>query len=104
MSINNSVFEVYAAIFFGLLGVLFRRFGVPVSPVIIGATLSSLIELNLRRTLQMTSAAGQDFFPFLMGRPVSAVLMAVAAVFFVLFFLMRGKKGNGAKKRAGGAE
>ena len=97
-SISNSVFDVYVAIFFGLLGICFRHFEIPISPVIIGATLSSLIELNLRRTLQLSSAAGKSLFPFLLGRPLSLALMAIVVVFFVMFCLMRGKK---TKNRAG---
>ena len=91
-SINNSVSEVFIAIFFGLLGVCFRHFEIPVSPVIIGATLSSLIELNLRRTLQMASATDIGLASFFLKRPISVVLMVVVAVFFVMFFLMKGKK------------
>jgi putative tricarboxylic transport membrane protein len=53
-ALNNSTFDLQVAIAVGFIGYLFRRFGVPVTPLIIGAILGPLAELQFKRSLQIS--------------------------------------------------
>jgi putative tricarboxylic transport membrane protein len=53
-ALNNSTFDLQVALVIGFIGYLFRRFGVPVTPLIIGAILGPLAELQFKRSLQIS--------------------------------------------------
>ena len=53
-ALNNSTFDLQVALAVGVIGFLFRRFGVPITPLIIGAILGPLSELYFKRSLQIS--------------------------------------------------
>ncbi len=53
-ALNNSTFDLQVALVVGVIGFLFRRFGVPITPLIIGAILGPLSELYFKRALQIS--------------------------------------------------
>ena len=78
-AINTSVFDVQVAIVIGLVGFLFRRFGMPITPLILGLILGPNLELQFRRALQIS--AGD--YSTLISSPLSKILYAV--LFLALF-------------------
>lgn len=70
---NTSIFDVQVAIFIGILGFLFRRFGMPITPLILGLILGPQLELQFRRALQIS--AGD--YSTLWASPLSKVLYLV---------------------------
>lgn len=78
-AINTSVFDVQVAIVIGLVGFLFRRFGMPITPLILGLILGPNLELQFRRALQIS--AGD--YSTLIASPLSKILYAV--LFLALF-------------------
>lgn len=78
-AINTSVFDVQVAIVIGLVGFLFRRFGMPITPLILGLILGPNLELQFRRALQIS--AGD--YSTLVSSPLSKILYAV--LFLALF-------------------
>jgi putative tricarboxylic transport membrane protein len=52
-ALNTSIFDVQVAIAIGILGFLFRRFGMPITPLILGLILGPNLELQFRRALQI---------------------------------------------------
>jgi putative tricarboxylic transport membrane protein len=50
--LNGETFDIWVAIVIGLLGLLFRRFGYPVTPLILGVILGPIAEQEFRRALQ----------------------------------------------------
>jgi putative tricarboxylic transport membrane protein len=78
-AINTSVFDVQVAIAIGLVGFLFRRFGMPITPLILGLILGPNLELQFRRALQIS---GGDYST-LIASPLSKILYAV--LFMALF-------------------
>ncbi len=80
--------DIYTAVLLGFLGVLFRKLDFPISPIVIGAVLSSMIELNFRRTVQMQSATDLNIFMFIIKRPASMVIIAIVFIFFA-FLIFR---------------
>ncbi len=81
-SINNSMFDVFVALIFGILGILLRAFDIPLSPLMIGTVLSQLIELNYRRSLVLASSQGVSLPVFMLGRPVNIIILIILAFFF----------------------
>ena len=53
-TINGSVFDLFLATGFGVLGYAMRRTGFPLAPVILGLVLGPLMEKNLRRALALS--------------------------------------------------
>jgi putative tricarboxylic transport membrane protein len=52
---NTSIFDVQVAIVIGVVGFLFRRFGMPITPLILGLILGPNLELQFRRALQISA-------------------------------------------------
>ena len=82
-SINNNVFDVFMTIPFAILGYLFKKFDCEPAPLLLGFVLGKLMEEYLRRALTISRGDPTVFFT----RPLSATLLAIAAVLLVLVFL-----------------
>jgi putative tricarboxylic transport membrane protein len=78
-ALNTSIFDVQVAIAIGILGFLFRRFGMPITPLILGLILGPNLELQFRRALQIS--AGD--YSTLWASPLSKILYAV--LFIAIF-------------------
>ena len=73
---RQSAFDLVLLWMIGLLGLGLRRFGYPLAPIVIGLILGPIAEGQLRRALSI----GQGDASVLVGSPIAAVLLAVAAV------------------------
>lgn len=82
-SINNNVFDVFMTIPFAILGYLFKKFDCEPAPLLLGFVLGKLMEEYLRRALTISRGDPTVFFT----RPLSATLLAIAAVLLVLVLL-----------------
>jgi putative tricarboxylic transport membrane protein len=80
-SLSNSVFDIGAMLVFGILGYLFRKLDIPTGPLILTLILGPLMESGLRQSLQMSQGDFSIFFT----RPLSATLLAIAALMIVTF-------------------
>ena len=54
-SLNNSLFDMRVALILGFFGYLFRRFGVPNTPLIIGVILGPVFETRFREAVQLSN-------------------------------------------------
>jgi len=79
-ALNTSTFDLSVAIAIGIVGFLFRRYGMPITPLILGLILGPNLELQFRRALQIS--AGD--YGTLISSPLSKVL------YFVLFLVIVG--------------
>lgn len=75
-SVNNSVYDVFVVIAFGLMGYFMRLAGFPAAPLILGYILGPMLEENLRRAVQLT---GGDYMTFI-TRPISGSILAITAL------------------------
>jgi putative tricarboxylic transport membrane protein len=75
-SLNQSVFDVGVMVAFGVLGYIFRKLDWPLAPTVLALILGPMMERALRTSLEMS---GGDL-SILVTRPISAVLLIVAAV------------------------
>jgi putative tricarboxylic transport membrane protein len=82
-SINQNVFDVYAIVLFGVLGYVLVKLGCEPAPFLLGFVLGPLLENHLRRALVISHGDPTTFFT----RPISLVLLIVAAIALVLAVL-----------------
>ena len=82
-SINNSIHDVYFTAFFALAGYAMIKLGYEPAPMLLGFVLGKLMEEKLRQALILSRG---NFMTFV-ERPVSATLLAVAAVMLIIALL-----------------
>jgi putative tricarboxylic transport membrane protein len=79
-SMRNSMFDVWSAIFFGLVGYVMKKKLWPVAPVILGFILGPLLEQHFRASLQ---GSGGSMLIFVQ-RPICAAFIVLGAVLIVM--------------------
>jgi putative tricarboxylic transport membrane protein len=82
-SINNNPSDVMATAFFGFVGYVLFKLGFEPAPMLLGFVLGKLMEEKLRQALILSRGSFSTFI----DRPLSAGLLAVAAVLLVIALL-----------------
>ncbi|AWK87689.1 tripartite tricarboxylate transporter permease [Azospirillum thermophilum] len=82
-SLKNEVFDVVTMAVFGVFGYLLRKLEFEPAPLLLGFVLGPLLEENLGRALLLS----QGDLTVFATRPISAGLLAVAAVLLVLVLI-----------------
>lgn len=80
-AINNSLFDVYWMLGFGLLGYFLKRFDYPVAPCVLGIILTKLLEENYRRGVLLRKSIG-GLIGSIFTSPISLVLFLLIVVMF----------------------
>ncbi len=88
-AVRSSLFDVGVCLVFGLLGWLLSRSKIPVSPIVLGMILGTMIEKNLRTTIMM---GGVSLF---FQRPLSLTLLVLAFASVVIPFIRERKRIGG---------
>ena len=87
-SVQSQMFDVFAIIFFGIVGFLLRLYGFSVAAAAIGFILSDLLESSFRHGVLITRGSLLDFFT----RPVTLILLVIAAGILVQQWWWRRKR------------
>jgi len=87
-SLNNANFDVYTMALFGLLGYLFKKLDCEPAPLLLGFILGPMMEEYLRRALLLSKGDPT----VLITRPISATMLAVAAILLTLVLMPAFKK------------
>lgn len=76
-SINNNVWDVWVAIFFGFAGYIFGKLGCETAPLVLGFILGPMMEENLRRAMLLSRGDPTVFVssPISCGLLIAALLM-----------------------------
>lgn len=84
---RNTMFDVWVAVGFGILGYIMRKRGWPIIPLILGFILGDLFEGALRQSLSMSSGSIWVFF----SRPIpfGFICMTVVTLFITFKYLRR---------------
>jgi putative tricarboxylic transport membrane protein len=82
---GNSVFNVGLLFVFGVLGFFMKRLDFPAAPLIVGLILAPMAEQSMRQALTISQGEWSTF----VTRPLSASLLAVAALLVVVPPLLR---------------
>lgn len=88
-AVRSSLFDVGVCLAFGLLGWMLSRSKIPVSPIVLGMILGTMIEKNLRTTIMM---GGVSLF---FRRPLSLALLLLASASVVIPFIRERKRACG---------
>lgn len=75
-AINNSFFDVYMMLIFGLLGYFMDKIGVPTAPMVVGLILGQMLNVSLHQSLMISGGSWMIFF----SNPISTVLLIIAAL------------------------
>jgi TctA family transporter len=78
-TLSNNTTDVYIAVVFGLVGYLLAKIGCEPAPMLLGFVLGPMMEEYFRRALLIERGDPSVFFT----RPISAVLLAIAAAMVV---------------------
>jgi putative tricarboxylic transport membrane protein len=84
-SANNSMFDVWVMIIFGLVGYAMKKLDFPLAPGILTFILTPIMEKELFRSLQMS----QGDISILVTRPISIAFL-VLSVLILISFTRRG--------------
>lgn len=80
---NNAIFDLWIALGIGVVGFLFRRYGVPITPLIIGMILGPNAELQMRRALQISAGDASALYASTLSKVLYAVLLLVIFTPFI---------------------
>jgi putative tricarboxylic transport membrane protein len=83
-TIDNSMFNVWVMIVFGILGYLFRKIDLPVTPLVLAFILGPVLEDSLRQSITIFDGNLGGFF----GHPI-AIVIFVATIAVVVFTRIR---------------
>jgi len=78
-TVNNSVFDIYLMIVFGLAGYLMKKFDFEPAPMAMAYVLSPFLESSFRQSLSLSGGSFAIFF----SRPISVVCMALVIALLV---------------------
>ena len=87
-SINQSVFDIWMMLGFGVIGYLLKKLDFPLAPAVLGMILGPQLEKSLRTSLEIS---GGDFGIFLQ-RPLALSLIVIAIVVLVVSALQLAPK------------
>ncbi|MEL7567849.1 MAG: tripartite tricarboxylate transporter permease [Dehalobacterium sp.] len=79
-SINNSMFDLWLLLVFGVMGYLLRKGKFPLAPVVLSLVLGPMMEQNLRNSLKMSHGSLVIFFE----RPISCILIIISLLLLFL--------------------
>lgn len=89
-TVSYSVFDLWLALFFGVLAFFMKKAKFDITPVIIGFVLGSILERSLRQALVICDGS----FLILLQRPICLIFIGLAAA-VVLFRVIRHFTGKG---------
>lgn len=92
-SVSGNAFAIWLTLFFGVVGYVMNVYGYPPAPMILGLILGPMMEENFRRALLVSRG---DFSVFV-TRPISAILLALAALAIAATFLSVWRRRKGRK-------
>ncbi|GHU29760.1 C4-dicarboxylate ABC transporter permease [Betaproteobacteria bacterium] len=84
-AVNSRIFDAWGLVFFGVIGLLMQKFGVPIPPLILGFILGEPFETNLRRGLQYSNGDILD----ILNHPIALMFFALLVAFFGLTALQK---------------
>ncbi|MGH7390948.1 MAG: tripartite tricarboxylate transporter permease [Candidatus Rokuibacteriota bacterium] len=79
-AVNHSIVDVWLMLAAGALGYVLRKLAFEPAPIVLGLVLAPMLELSLRQSLSLADGS----YAIFVSRPISATLLAVAALLVVL--------------------
>ena len=87
-AIQSSVYDLWMAFLFGIVGYVLRKFQYPLSPIVIGVILGPIAEGNLRRSLLLS----QDGLSIFAERPIAMTILFIDLIVILWAILPQATK------------
>lgn len=85
-TIQNSIWDIYIMLTFGVIGYILKNFKFPLSPLVLGMILAPLLDTNYRRGV-LSSGSIIKFIIDMFTNPISLILILI-----IIFMLISGTK------------
>jgi len=95
-AIRNSLLDVGVCVAFGVIGWLFKRYNIPVAPVVLGVVLGRIMEMSFRQALMIGGAA--SFYT----RPLTLIFLLLAVASVIVPIVQERRKGKKLKQEKAG--
>ncbi len=89
-ALNNTMFDVWVMLLFGVIGFAMERARMPLGPFVIGFVLAPLAESKLRTGLMMTAGSVEPMFT----RPMSLAFLVIAVGLLLWPFVSEWRRGR----------
>lgn len=86
---NNQVFDIWAAIIFGVIGFLMTKYKFPISPFILGFLLGGIVEVYLIRSIQYSRG---NLIQGFMGSPIAMVFLVATVLSYIIVITRKMRK------------
>lgn len=104
-TINNSTFDIFLMVVFGVIGYLMKKAGFDPGPMVLAFVLGSIIESSTRRSLLMFGGDPTDFLTRPISGSILAIFLALALLPLVRALIKRRRSGAaGVEPKPGVAE
>ena len=80
---SNSLFSVWLALIFGIIGYILRKYDFPVAPIVLAMVLGKMIEISFRRSLILSEGSLSIFV--LRPIPLAMFLLTILSVGFQFY-------------------
>jgi putative tricarboxylic transport membrane protein len=90
-SVNNSMYDVWMMVGFGLLGYAMKKLQYPIVPLVLAMVLGSLVEKSLRQALVLSAGSLDVFYT----RPITAAFLLIALLAYCSPLIRMGLKKAG---------
>lgn len=78
-TVNNSIFDVWMMLGFGILGYVMNKLKYPIVPLVLALVLGRLAENSLRQSMMLSGGEVSIFF----NRPISLVFMVLTILAYL---------------------
>jgi putative tricarboxylic transport membrane protein len=95
-SVNNSMFEVWLMVGFGLVGYAMKKLEYPIVPLILGMVLGNLFEKNFRQALVLSAGSLEVFYT----RPITIAFLLIGLLAYCSPLIRMGLRKMGIGKTA----
>ena len=75
-SMNNSVFDIFITLTFGVVGYIMTKINIPISPIVLSVILGPMLETNLRKSVIMYEGS----YSFLYTRPITIFFLLLTFI------------------------
>jgi putative tricarboxylic transport membrane protein len=83
-AVNNSLFDVWLMLLFGIMGYFMERLGIPIPSIVLAIILGPMVEFNFVTTLIKSDLNPIMFF----SRPIAAGLAVITIATWILPFIL----------------
>jgi putative tricarboxylic transport membrane protein len=87
-SVNNSIFDMYVLLAFGLLGYVMRLVGLEPAPLVLAFVLSPILESAVRQSLLISGGSPAIF----VSRPISGLMVGLILLFAIVTVVRRSRR------------